>query len=472
MAVIMPADNNIDCQTYRAAWFVGPNGAVPDAGIVLGSGRLLEVQSSHQPNATDLGHVAIVPGLVNAHTHLEFSRLPKPIPTTGRFTDWIRSVVKYRREHPDIVAEAIRAGIEESLRCGTTLIGDIATTGWSMDDYLGGDFSGVVFQELLGLTDERVASQLEVARRTVAAEFQKVDPYRRTPHPNPLPSKARGEGTGKETRFASTLNPQPSTLNPSIGLSPHAPYSVHPELLREAIALARRSSLPVAMHLAETEAELELLADGTGEFRELLTEFGLWREGLFGGGTRPMQYLTVLAESPAALIVHGNYLDDEELRFLAVRPHMTLIYCPRTHAAFGHREHPWRRLREWGGSVAIGTDSRASNPDLSVFAELQFLAERHPDVSHLELLELATTNGRHALTGCHNEADEPASLTVIRLSDPRFRDPVRDLFAPANHVVGTMISGRWHFADKHLEVRLFRKPDFSLGVRRLGGKSG
>ena len=156
MAVIMPTDNNIDVQTYHAAWFIGPSGAIPNVSIALGGGRLLDVQSSRPPKGVDLGEVAIVPGLVNAHTHLEFSLLPQPIPTAGRFTDWIRSVVMYRREHPDIAAEAIRAGIAESLRCGTTLIGDIATTGWSMKDYLDGDFSGVVFQELLGLTDERV----------------------------------------------------------------------------------------------------------------------------------------------------------------------------------------------------------------------------------------------------------------------------------------------------------------------------
>ncbi len=417
MTSIMPANNDSDDQAYRAAWFIGPDGPRPDASIVVRDGRLVDVLSSRPPNAVDLGEVAIVPGLVNAHTHLEFSLLDQPIPTTGRFTDWIRSVVTYRREHPDIVAEAIRAGIEESLRCGTTLIGDIATTGWSMNDYLDGHFSGVVFQELLGLTDERVASQLELARQSMHTESP-----------------------------ASSLAPPPSSLAPLLGLSPHAPYSVHPELFRGAVELARQSGRPLAMHLAETEAELQLLADGTGEFRELLEEFGLWREGLFGGGKRPMQYLAVLAESPAPLIVHGNYLDDEELQFLAARPHMTLVYCPRTHAAFGHREHPWRRLCEGGGTVAIGTDSRASNPDLSVFAELQFLAERHPEVSHLALLKLATSNGRRALTGRDDEADQPANFTVIQLDDPRFRDPARDLFAPANHVVGTMISGRWHFA--------------------------
>ena len=447
MATNMYATDDITDQAYRAAWFIGPDGAVPNASILLHGGRLIDIRSPPQPNAIDLGDVAVIPGLVNAHTHLEFSLLPKPIPMAGRFTDWIRSVVNYRREHPNLVTEAIRAGIAESLRCGTTLIGDIATVGCSMDDYLNEGFSGVIFQELLGLTDERVASQWKIAQQFMAAEFQTSDSERT---PNPFPSKARGEGTGEENLAGSSLITYPSPPIPRLGLSPHAPYSVHPELFREAVNLAQRNSSPLAMHLAETESELELLAEGTGEFREMLEEFGIWREGLFGNGKRPMQYLEALAKSPAPLIVHGNYLDDAELRFLAARPHMTLVYCPRTHAAFGHRDHPWRRLRELGGSVAIGTDSRASNPDLSVFAELQYLAEQHPDLSHLELLTLATTNGRRALTGCMNDEDQSANFTVIRLSNQHFRDPARDLLAPENHVVGTMISGRWQFADKSL----------------------
>ena len=201
----------------------------------------------------------------------------------------------------------------------------------------------------------------------------------------------------------------------------------------------------IAMHLAETEAELELLADGTGEFRELLTEFGIWRDGLFGGGGRPRTWLETLAEAPRCLIVHGNYLGEDELQFLAAHPHMTLVYCPRTHAAFGHRDHPWRRLLELGGSVAFGTDSRASNPDLSLFAEMQFVAEQQTDLSHLTLLDLATQGGRRALLG-----DEPTNastdFTLVRLATPRANDLSRDLFASSSKVIGTVQRGRWNFA--------------------------
>ena len=414
---------------YRVGWFVDSTGHVAeDVSTCIAADGRIEVQRGGDPAAVDLGDVALIPGLVNAHTHLEFSLLREPIPTAGCFTDWIRSVVKYRREQAELFAEArgdcdrvvvrtpssgrgrldhdtateaIRAGIEESQRCGTTLIGDIATTGWSGRDYLNGDFAGVVFQELIGLTDERVGLQYELAQRALATEG-------------------------------------------GFGLSPHAPYSVRPDLLSHAVKLARAAARPIAMHLAETEAELELLADGTGEFRELLTEFGLWRDGLFGGGGRPQACLETLADAPRSLIVHGNYLDEDELQFLAARPQMTLVYCPRTHAAFGHRAHPWRRLLELGGSVAFGTDSRASNPDLSLFAEMQFVAEQHPDLSHLTLLDLATRGGRRALLG-DESAECSTDFTLVRLAAPRSNNLSRDLFAKSSKVVGTVRDGRWNF---------------------------
>ena len=417
-------DRSRKLQAYHVAWYVDVESVRHDVTVRIGGGRLLEIVSGCSADAVELGHVALIPGLVNAHTHLEFSLLPEPIPATGRFTDWIRRVVAYRREHGDVTSLAIRAGVAESLRSGTTLIGDIATTGWASSDYRAAGFSGVVFQELLGLGDERVASQCELARSIAA---------------HPMPS---------QTALAE--------MPVQFGLSPHAPYSVHPDIFRAAVEAASEFSRPVAMHLAETPAELELLADGTGEFRELLTEFGIWREGLFGGQT-PLDYLKRLATSPSTaasprvLVVHGNYLDDGELQYLAAHPQMTLVYCPRTHAAFGHVEHPWRRLLELGGSVALGTDSRASNPDLSLFAELQFLAARHPDVSHIELLKLGSHAGRVALLGDAADCDR-ADFCVVEWDAKWSPDPVHNLFAAGNQIVGTMIAGDWCFAADGFSV--------------------
>jgi cytosine/adenosine deaminase-related metal-dependent hydrolase len=403
-------------QSYHVAWYSDGRTMMPNVTVHLCHGRLLGIESGRTADAVDLGSAAMIPGLVNAHTHLEFSLLSQPMTTTGRFTDWIRSVVSYRQQTAaGDTAQAIRRGVAESIQSGTTLIGDIATTGWVGEDYDAARFSGVVFQELLGLGDARIQAQTELARSVA-------------------------DRPTAEWSSPMDIDENPAGTRTAFGLSPHAPYSVHPELLSAAVRLSKESARPLAMHLAETAAELELLAHGTGEFQELLTDFGIWRDDLFGGKT-PRDFLEILAECPQALIVHGNYLTDDDLRFLASHPHMTLVYCPRTHAAFGHPMHPWRRLLELGGSVAIGTDSRASNPDLSLFAELQFLAATHRDVSHFDLLTLATRAGRTALLG--KDADEQSDFCVVQW-DPRLvPDPGRNLFAGGNRVVGTVIQGEW-----------------------------
>lgn len=109
------------------------------------------------------------------------------------------------------------------------------------------------------------------------------------------------------------------------GLSPHAPYSVSPELLRRSIELAKRFDAPVAMHLAETRDELEFLADGRGAFVEMLKSFGAWPDGGLPTGRRPLDILRVLANAPRALVVHGNYLADDEIEFIAARPQMSVV---------------------------------------------------------------------------------------------------------------------------------------------------
>ena len=166
------------------------------------------------------------------------------------------------------------------------------------------------------------------------------------------------------------------------GISPHAPYSVHPELVVGLIRRATAHRLPLAMHLAESREELELLAAGSGPFRSLLEELGAWDPSAFPHGTRPLEYLQLLAEAPRSLVIHGNYLEVDELEFLAMNPQrMSIVYCPRTHAYFEHARHPLPRLMALGASVALGTDSRASNPDLSLLAEMRFVAQRYPEIA-------------------------------------------------------------------------------------------
>ena len=118
---------------------------------------------------------------------------------------------------------------------------------------------------------------------------------------------------------------------------------------------------------------------------------------MFDGSRRILDDLRELARSRCALVIHGNYLSDEEIDFLAGQPQLTVVYCPRTHHFFGHKGHPWRRLLERGINVAIGTDGRGSNPDLSIWNELRFLAEANPEIDPTELLSLATLKAARGL---------------------------------------------------------------------------
>ena len=345
-------------ERYRARWVL-PVDAPPLANGVLEieNGRLTAVHDRDEPRAVDLGNVALLPGLVNCHTHLEFSEFAEPLPATGGFANWLRRVVASRRDRPDS-RKSVAIGLDELVHCGTSVVGEIATAGWDSAALSDNSPCCVAFHESIGLAAERHDEQLDLARRFLAAP--------------PCPGLLRG-------------------------LSPHAPYSVHPDLYRDLVRLAVEDDVPLAVHLAETREERQLLAAGDGPLRGLLEELGAWDGGAIPSGSRPLDYLEPLDRLDRALVIHGNFLDDEEIAWLGHHRQVTVVYCPRTHDYFGHPLHPWRRLLDAGASVALGTDSRTSNPDLSVFNEVQFLARRDPDADPAELLELATLAGARAL---------------------------------------------------------------------------
>jgi aminodeoxyfutalosine deaminase len=360
----------------------------------------------------DPGNVAIIPGLVNAHAHLEFSSLDSPIEPALPFTDWIGRLLAHRRERPGSIQEYTTAGIDEATKTGSSLVGDIVTGDWSPECLPGNGAAVVAFRELIGLLPNQVAPQLELARQ----------------HISDCRNAAR-EGQGG--------------LAPAI--SPHAPYSVCPELFHQLVDLARVEDVPLCIHLAETLAELELLKSGTGEFFEMLSRFDLWRDGTIPKGTRAMDYLQPLSDLPHALIAHGNYLADDEISFLATHPNIATVVCPRTHAFFGHRNHPWERLLDAGASVCIGTDGRSSNPDYSLWSELQFLARTSGVARAPQILDAGTRQGAHAL-GQENATGtitvgKRADLTVISLEESCTTDPWAAIFAQSAKPVATITKG-------------------------------
>jgi cytosine/adenosine deaminase-related metal-dependent hydrolase len=390
--------------TVRARW-IFPVAAPPLRGAAVefdAAGRVLSIHQRAPAGAHDLGDVALIPGLVNTHAHLEFSELADPLQPSQPFPAWLRSVVAYRRNHRD-VQQAIRTGLAESRSNGTVALGEIETLGDVAQESGPGPRIIIAFRELLGPSPDAIERQLEIAR-------QFLD--------------------------------EPRTNSPSHvirGLSPHAPYSVHPELLEQTVSLAKTRKSIVAIHLAETRSELQCLAAGKGELVDLFIEAGIWPGPLYAGGAKPLDILRQLESLPRVVVAHGNYLDDEELDFLAGRPNFALAYCPRTHAFFGHEEHPWRGLEARGGIVAIGTDGRSSNPDLSVWHELQFIRKRFPDYDPAAILRMGTIQGARAL-GLDDrigtiELGKSPGLAVIRLGHVGTADPYEELFHEDSEVL-------------------------------------
>jgi cytosine/adenosine deaminase-related metal-dependent hydrolase len=385
--------------------------------ITVDSGRIVAVgsnESDHPPR--DLGDCAILPGLINAHTHLEFSGLSAPLGSPGiRFPDWIRRIVARRRSSDDFEQavlqnqNAVAAGLNESLACGVTFLGEIATAGWSPQPFSESPLRLTIFRELLGLAEERQQKLLETA-----------DGY---------------------TDARQVFKP-----NVTVGVSPHSPYTVRPELIDRVARLAAEKHVIVAMHLAETTEELELLASASGPLVELLTELEAWPAGAVPRGIRPYDYLQMLSQAPRSLVIHGNYLTSEEIGFLAERrARMSVVYCPRTHAFFGHASYPLAEMLHRGASVVLGTDSRASSPDLSLLAEMRFVRDHH-DVAPAAVLRMGTLEAARAFGIDHDcgtlAPGKRADLAIVALPESTDSSEPHDLlFDPGSHVVQTYIHG-------------------------------
>jgi aminodeoxyfutalosine deaminase len=400
---------------FRARWvFPVASPPIPGGIVSVRAGLIVAVgKRAVEGQAIDLGNVAIVPGFVNAHTHLEFSDLACPLGRAGvALPDWIGQVIAHRRAAAAGGPAAIVQGLRESAASGTTALGEIATSDWALEQQSTGqdkcEPAAVVFRELIAPTFDRVGEALRTAGRFLSANLS-------------------------SQRF-------------SPGLSPHAPYTVHSRLLAALVERAATSRAPVAMHLAESREELELLASGGGPFRDLLAAAGAW-DGDPGARLHSIgAYLEQLARAPQSLVIHGNYLGQQDVRFLAERAEtMSLVYCPRTHAFFGHDAYPLAQRLQSGVSMALGTDSRASNPNLNMLEEMRFVAERHPGVAAEIVLRLGTLAGARALGLADQmgslEAGKRADFAVVGPIESAAGDPHESLFAAHTAVVQTWIGG-------------------------------
>ena len=398
----------------RARHVLPGHGPALDNGWIRIVGGRITASGSGRPGtaAIDLGDAVIVPGLVNAHTHLEFSGCARPFDTAGGLPAWIRRVVDWRRERDATgaaaaaAAAAIHAGLRECAASGVTTVGEIATGPASVP--AGARLPRLrVFREALGLS----AAAIDAAARGLARDLDRL-----------------------------------SASGIAAGISPHAPYSVAaPLAARLAREIAGRR-LPVAMHLAESLEEVELLATGGGPLRRVLEDLGAWRPESPPQLLPVAEWITRLARAPRGIVVHGTHLPadaDALARLARHRDRLCVAVCPRTTRALSGSLPPVAAFRAAGIRVALGTDGRGSNPDLSILAECRTLVDAGVE-SPAEALAMATVHGAWAL-GFERIAGRlipgrPADLVVLRPAAAH-TEPHEAALDPATAVVATLRAG-------------------------------
>ncbi len=213
------------------------------------------------------------------------------------------------------------------------------------------------------------------------------------------------------------------------------------------MSLANEFHVPLAMHLAESAEELEFLLNGNGPLRDLLDSRGIHDPAARPGNSRPIDELRALSQAHRSLVIHGNYLEEDEIEILASHHRrMAVVYCPRTHDWFDHPPYPLKKLLAAGAVVALGTDSRASSPDLSLLAEMRHVAATFPAIDRATILELGTLGGARALgRDAQIGTLAPrmrADLMAIRLPDDAPKaNPYELLLDADDPVVATWIRG-------------------------------
>jgi len=329
-------------------------------------GRISRIEPWNDPQAMpeieviDWGTAVIIPGLINAHTHLELTHFFNQLTQFDSFAEWIMQLVNQRRTWSrDRFLNSARDGERAALSSGTTLVGDITASGVGWDAAIEGSLRRVVFAEVTALSGADIDQALS-----------RLEPLLDRDDHGPLLTK---------------------------GLSPHAPYTVSPGLYSRVAELSHTRGMLLATHVAETKAEIEFLQAGTGELRDLLSRLGALPADWKPPQIAPVLFLDLLGVlGQSCLLVHCNYLDQESISRI-LRTGSSVVYCPRSHSFFGHDPHPIRKLLDSGINVALGTDSLASNSSLSMLDEVRFLAKTRKDLKPEEILRAATLNGAAAL---------------------------------------------------------------------------
>lgn len=359
---------------YSASWLINPD-APPLAGgallahdgIVVETGTLSALRSKYSAPVVDYPGSALLPGFVNAHTHLELTHFPAWLHTSSvdyapfSFADWIIQLIKIKRGLTvDDYGLSITEGVRMCLESGTTAIGEIVSNPAMAEHYYRSPLAGRLYFELLGQENGLFQSKLASAMAAVLSEDVQTIPA---------------------------------------GLSPHSPYTIavqHLDTIRDTSAAHR---LPLAVHLSESRSEVDFVFDGSGDFASTFFPFVGWESFL---GNPPRCSSTELLHrngllTPKTVAVHCVHISESDAGILK-KSGAHIALCPRSNDLLDVGRAPVALFKKLGIPLSLGTDSLASNNSLSLWDELRFTLEIFPDdLAEQDIFKMVTTGGAAAL---------------------------------------------------------------------------
>lgn len=392
----------------RARTVVTMEGAPIDDGAVVvsdntiaGVGRFDEIRGREPGEVLDLGEQVLMPGLINAHCHLDYTLLRGRIGPQRSFADWIQAInaEKAKLTEQDYI-DSINAGFAEGQRFGTTTILNLTA-----------------FPKLIAAVQDPVRTWW----------FGELIDVRKPEEAEKIADEAAGVLRGAD-RW---------------GLAPHAPYTASRRLYARCEEIARRENVPLTTHLAESQGEMEMFRDATGPAYRFLSEIGRPMDDC-GHQTPLSLFLRTRTLDERWIIAHLNELEAGDFELLAAAPKFHIAHCPRSHTFLGHAPFALERLRALGFNICLGTDSLASNSSLSLFAEMRELLHKQPGLSPREVVEMATVNGAAAVgerngLGCLRAG---AAADLIALPIKTAAGVFQDIVAFEDAVSWMMVDGK------------------------------
>jgi len=379
-------------------------------GIIKAVGTLAELRRSIAAPVTEYPGHALLPGLVNAHTHLELTHfqawlLRKDLQYTPRtFVDWIIQVIKIKRTlQLEELTASLREGLDISLQAGTTMVGDILSDLRLLPSYCDTALSGRIYLEMIGQGTLHI-----------------INPEELHQHLHEVPNRFHA------------------------GVAPHAPFTVSADYFSSIVTSARSCGLPISMHLAESREEVAFFHDSTGKIATELYSFVNWESYLPPPlRTTPVSWVNAAGGlGPDFQAVHAVHVNSSDARIIK-ESGATVVLCPRSNQRLDVGRAPVPLFRSLDIPMALGTDSLASNDSLSLWDEMRFLLELYPDLlTPADLLIMGTLNGAKAIgRGMEAGSLKPGKRADFLLVEPLQSPSKFDL--PEQILYNSRVSGVW-----------------------------